>query len=261
MNPARREEFLFQSKEQASIPDSKNLKRMCNMKKAMAIALLAILVVTFLMASEQKIEELKGGLRVAIMFGKIDEVKRLVKAGADLNEKFDFGMHRDITHLLLACMFSWEKSAEIVKVLIDAGADVNVEWKGMNLLHVAVEHAGDEAVIEPLVANGLDINEMNKAGQTPLYGAAFHGKIEWAETLIKNGADLNATEEYKRGQTPLHVAILKKHKEVAELLIAKGADVNAKDKFLYTPLDYAISKNHKELADLLRKHGGVSGKK
>jgi cytohesin len=230
------------------------------LKKAIAIVLLAILVVTFLMATAQKASEFIE----PIFFGKIDEVKRLIKAGVDVNEKFNWGATRDITALVFAVMFA---KAEICKVLIDAGADVNIKSTGdMTLLHHAAISSGDyKDVAELLIAKGLDVNaKTTKYGEakdaTPLHAAAGMGNINVAEVLIKNGAELDAKFS-ENHHTPLHLVAREGHKAVVELLIANGADVNAKMKHGETPLDLAILKEHKELADLLRKHGGISGKK
>lgn len=229
------------------------------MKKAIATVLLAMLVVTFLMATAQKAKE----YIMPILGGKIDEVKRLIKVGVDVNEKFNWGATHDITALVFAVMLG---RTEICKVLIDAGADISIESaRGMTLLHQAAFSSGDfKDVAEFLIAKGLDVNAKMKYGEakdaTPLHAAAGKGAIKVAEVLIKNGAELDAKVS-ENHRTPLHVAAREGHKAVAELLIAKGVDVNAKTKYGETPLDLAISKEHKELADLLRKHGGVSGKK
>ena len=232
------------------------------MKKAIAIALLAFLVVTFLAATVQKKEDLNKSLRGAILLGKIDEVKRLIRAGVDVSKRFDLGASRNITPLYFAVSLG---QADIVKLLIDAGADANKKFEGMNLLHVAALYGGNKAVAELLIAEGLDVNAKCAArGRakdiTPLHAAAGKDNIEFAEVLIKNGAELDA-KVFENHYTPLHVAVRNSKKAAAELLIAKGAAVNAKTKSGETSLDLAISNGYEELADLLRKHGGISGKK
>lgn len=204
------------------------------MKKSISLVLLAFLSAILLWATAQKSKEFGP----ACFSGNIDAVKRLIKADVDVNEKFKFGVIRNITALHIACMSrgvfsrSDHKEAdqvEIVKALIGAGANVNATYKGMSVLHYAVESHGYEAILEPLVANGFNVNAKNIGGHTPLHGTAIYGRIEWAKALIKN-----------------------------------GADVNAKSNTGETPLDSAIrfeSKDQKEMIDLLRKHGGVSGKK
>jgi len=245
------------------------------MKKAIFILPLVFLVVAIQTITAQDTLTL---LRGAIKQRNPDEVRRLIEAGADVNEKFNIGASRGLTPLFQACIFSFLFSrddsdkvdnVEIIKLLIDAGANVNEKYEGMTVLSQAIKWGGDTAIIKPLVAGGLDIDAKNISGKTVLHGAAILGKTEWVEPLIENGADLNAKDDY--GNTPLHLAVENFHKapqsekkfykEVVEILITKGADINAKAKNGETPLDKTIFWDNKELADLLRKHGGISGNK
>ncbi len=196
------------------------------MKKAMTIVLLAILLVTFLMATAQKSQEFTW----PTLKNNIDEVKRLIRDGVDVNGKFNIGPNRGLTPLILAV--KWGK-ADIGKLLIDAGADLNVTMDGLTLLHIATLCINDneaKAVTELLIAKGLDVNAKATAegkGTTPLHAAAGKGHVAMAEVLIKNGAEVNARSQYSGS----------------------------------TPLDVAISKKHEEMVDLLRKHGGKSGRR
>lgn len=194
------------------------------MKKAMTIVILTILVVTFSMATAQKAEELGW----PCLKGNIDAVKKLIKAGVDVNKKFSFGKIRNATALIIAVRGGY---ADIGKLLIDAGANVNVTADGLTLLHIAtlcINENKAKAVTELLIAKGLDVNakatgESNREndGSTPLHGAAGKGHVTVAEVLIKNGAKVNARSQYS-GSTPLDVAIRKGHKEMTDLLRKHG---------------------------------------
>jgi len=120
-------------------------------------------------------------------------------------------------------------------------------------------------IVKLLIAAGADVNvKNNKYGWTPLYSAAGGGHKKIAQLLIAEGADVNAKDD--TGMTPLHYeamswAAYHGHKEIVELLIAKGADVDAKGDDGRTPLDWAVDLGYTEIADLLRKHGGKRGKR
>lgn len=126
------------------------------MKKMLSIALLVFLVMTLSTASVQTNEEINRKLRGAIIMGKIDEVKELIKAGVNVNDKFDVGQNRGLTPLILVAQFG---KADLGKLLIESGADVNVNFQGMTLLHTAAfSPAGNEAVTELFIKEGLDVN-------------------------------------------------------------------------------------------------------
>jgi ankyrin repeat protein len=117
---------------------------------------------------------------------------------------------------------------EIVKRLLDKGADPDIRSRE--------EDTGHE-------------------DGTALFEAAFWGRPEIAETLIKRGAKVNA--KAAKGVVPLHEAARMGHVELARLLLKHGADVNAKDDEGKTPLDWAASyREVREIVKLLRDHGG-----
>lgn len=234
------------------------------MKKTVFTMLVVFLIGISLAHAVQKQEEMGRKLRGAILLGRTDEVKELIEAGVDVNEKVDFGATRGITPLFCVCAFCNGNEVEIGKLLIDAGAKVDEKFEGgSSLLHIAAQFGGGKALTELLISNGLDVNaklttkDSRIQDTTPLHLAAGSGKVEVAEVLIENGAALNATASI-RNYTPLHLAALNGKKEVAELLIDKGADVNAKSESGDTPLDLAIGKGKKECVELLSKRGGKS---
>jgi hypothetical protein len=61
---------------------------------------------------------------------EIENVRKLISASADVNEKFNFGATGKITALFLAVMLGRTK---ICNVLIDSGADVHIIIQGMTL--------------------------------------------------------------------------------------------------------------------------------
>lgn len=76
----------------------------------------------------------------------------------------------------------------------------------------------------------------------------FVGRIELADLIIKNGADVNATDKM-HGQTPLHYCIAHDSSnldvplnrlEIAKLLIESEANQDISDKYGNTPLQLAI---------------------
>jgi ankyrin repeat protein len=85
-----------------------------------------------------------------------------------------------------------------VTALVKKGADVNVkaDW-GWTPLHVAAAE-GYLDIVKFLVSKGADINIKNKDGKIPLFGAVGAAHMEAIKLLVKKCADLNARDNYGR---------------------------------------------------------------
>lgn len=127
-----------------------------------------------------------------------------------------------------------------------------VETKERELLTDAIFY-DDTKAIEKLVAQGVNLDERDKFGYTPLILAANDGKIEIADLLIEKGAKLN----YKSadGETALHAAIRKCDVEMTRLLLDRGALITEKGKDGSTPLICAIVSNCLYIVELLLERG------
>lgn len=124
---------------------------------------------------------------------------------------------------------------EIIKTLIDAGADVNAADKdGQTNLMFAVNAATAETV-KMLLKHGARINARDKEGKTALIRGTFH-EIEIVDVLLEHGADPNivADGDYvlvdgKRAadcETALMHAASSGATQIIEMLARHGANVN-----------------------------------
>ena len=86
-----------------------------------------------------------------------------------------------------------------VKDLIKAGADVNVaDACGRRPLHDAAMN-GHIAIVKHLIERGANLNVYeNKEELTPLHLAAVHGHLSVVKDLIEAGADVDITDAYER---------------------------------------------------------------
>lgn len=110
-----------------------------------------------------------------------------------------------------------------------------------------------------------EINHYLYAGDTPLHAAAAGYWLEIAQLLLKNGADVAATN--RRGAQPLHYASdgaprsrhwnPERQAAMVALLISAGADPNAIDKSGVTPLHRAVRQRCAEAVDALLRNGSA----
>lgn len=116
------------------------------------------------------------------------------------------------------------KRPDVVRVLLDAGADPNaVSRNAMKVtpLHSAVADDGHGAIARMLLAAGADPNVRQRHGWTPLHGAAQMGDVELLRLLLEKGADASAAND--EGKTALVIASERGHRAALELLQQSGA--------------------------------------
>ena len=198
-------------------------------------------------------------IHIAAKIGHLEAVKQHLAAGADVNA-IDHEGNTLLHHSV------YNDQTEIIRLLIDKGAEVNGKRKAANHekgvapLHTATWRSTIETM-ELLIDNGADVNMKRADGAIALHYAVWFGLKEKTEFLLSKGSDLKARDGNNEGATPLHVAVWKSpNNGIVELLIENEADVNDKNNTGETPLDWAIKFKRTELADLLRKHGGKTGK-
>lgn len=133
------------------------------------------------------------GLHCAVETGQDAVLELLTSRGADLNVRDG----RNLTPLHLAAV---KNRAEACRILLDAGADVNVTGfvSGDGVaestpLHLAAE-SGARDVAELLISRGANVNAVNNFQRTPLFWAKKAGKTDVAELLASHGAVADPSE-------------------------------------------------------------------
>jgi ankyrin repeat protein len=150
--------------------------------------------------------------------------------------------------LMLASKNGWPEGAQIVRMLLDAGADPNLaSSSGVTALMSAENFnyrkpwgVSSHSITRDLIASGANVNARSKNGTTALHLAARHygpDDASFTKELIDAGADVNTADE--DGETPLMAAGERGHISKVRQLIATGARVSAKDKKGRTALQYA----------------------
>jgi len=159
----------------------------------------------------------------AAMQGNKDQVRALLKDGADVNTAQGDGM----TALHYAAM---KHDVDLAKMLLYAGANVKATTRigGYTPLLIA-SREGDAPMLDALLGGGADANNATTNGTTALMFAAASGKVDAVKTLIAKGAKVNTREPVK-GETALTFAAANGRTEVIRELTANGADLSVTTK-------------------------------
>ena len=112
---------------------------------------------------------------------------------------------------------------------------------------------GDQAAVESLLKQGVDVNARQGDGATALHWAAHHDDRAMVERLIRAGASVQAANEL--GVTPLLLACTNGSARVVEALLSAGANPNAAAEGRETPLMVASWTGN---ADVVRRLQGYA---
>ncbi len=205
-------------------------------------------------------------LHWAVHEGNVAEVQRLIKAGANVNVKNDFG----VTPMAEAANVG---NTEIIKALLDAGADPNaVHFDGQTALMVIARSTNVEAA-KLLLAKGANPNaKETQKDQTALMWAAAQNVPDMVKLLLDAGADPNAQAminenaaqvsaepraQYRSygGLTPLLYAAREGCVDCLKHLLKAGAKINKADPEGVTPLIMAIQNMHFDASKVLIEAG------
>jgi ankyrin repeat protein len=151
-------------------------------------------------------------LHHAASSGFLDAVVSLVSARANVNAVQRDG-HTPLHCAVRSGRFGGDNAALIMRVLLDAGADVDAAPAGKRTPLVDAVMAGLPAETEVLLSNGAAVDQGDERDQVPLHWAAFYGRGEVVRILLRAGASLESMGGYSSsgGQlvygTPLEQAL------------------------------------------------------
>jgi ankyrin repeat protein len=183
-------------------------------------------------------------LMQAVEHGKIEDVKKLLAAHVNVNwQDPQYGYTA-----LIEAASKGEK--EIVQLLLDAGADINIRNKeGATALDRAKNN--DRFSVIPLLTD--------LTGKTPeelLMKAVEDRNVDRVKGLLKQSKSLNINwQDPQYGYTALIEAASKDQKEIVKLLLDAGADASIRNKEGKAALDRAHD------ADVINLLKGASGRR
>lgn len=139
-----------------------------------------------------------------------------------------------------------QRDAQAVIKLLDRGMDVNtVNREGDTLLIQAVRNDMPD-LLDALLQRRARLNFRNRNGETALSIAAFTGNMAYVQRIVESGAEVNFF-----GWPPITYAAFNNHPAIVEYLVKKGAEVNAKTENGSTALYFAARNGFTEVVKLL----------
>ena len=165
----------------------------------------------------------------AIENDSVAKMRSLLKSGADLKkpiligEEYDLDDYDDISPFFYA--IRKYASMEMLELMLANGVDLHeVDSDGISALDMAIKFKRKE-VIQFCVDRGFDLNtSKRKSGITPVMLAACFSDIEMMKLLLDNGGDVNLFD--KSGMAPKDYAKKLGQKKMLDFLDEKGAKFN-----------------------------------
>ncbi|KAJ7453131.1 hypothetical protein FB451DRAFT_1565686 [Mycena latifolia] len=194
--------------------------------------------------SYEKRRKSAGRLWIAAAF-HLDEICRyLIKEGGGARE-----LHKA----------AFDGLADMVKILLTNGVHPDAALSGSEAANgralQAASARGHAEIIRLLLDHGADIDLPFRLG-TALQMAAFFGHKECVSLLISCGANVNIEAGWH--STALVAASFKNHFDIVRILLDYGANIDAKSTRFGSALLAASRAKHEEICDLLIEHGATA---
>ncbi|MFC1842117.1 ankyrin repeat domain-containing protein [Candidatus Dependentiae bacterium] len=192
---------------------------------------------------------------------KIKKAISLIHRNADVNYKDD---ETGNTPLILAIDF---RDIKLVTLMLQKNANPNQKVENISLFYpiALATSKGDLEIIRLLVEHGADVNVKSFIfpclEATPLIITVQKNDLNGAKYLLENGASLNikgklvSFNKRERSFTALEMAIENKNTEMANLLIKNSTNTNYECENKQNSLMIAVSKDQPELVEILLKNG------
>ena len=184
----------------------------------------------------------------ACYYGDISSVDRLLKAGADLNQRLENG---GPSALWVAASYS---HTDIVQHLLEHKAEINWQSEDWGTpLYTATSKNGAD-IVRLLLEHDADVNLKGGWHIRPLNIAAYSGHCEIVQILLQHGSEVNPDDDYRYGSA-LGAAARGGYADIVRLLLENGWSANQKMKTYHRPLVAAATYGHAKVVQALLENG------
>jgi ankyrin repeat protein len=196
-----------------------------------------------------------AALETAAERGDVEEVRRLLAAGAEVDAR-EFRGRTAVTAAAMA------RHAGVVRVLVEAGADVDLQDAERRNALLACGETGDVDVLREVLRADPDLGATNRYGGVAHIPASERGHVATVEALLQAGIDVDHV--HRLGWTALLEAVMlgdggPDQQRIVTLLLAAGADQAIADRDGVTALEHARARGYDELVRILTAASAGSG--
>ena len=142
----------------------------------------------------------------------------------------------------------------LISQSIDQGVNISELDSAGDPALILASLNGHADAVALFLKKGADIEVRNKAGLTSLHAAAYAGNLDVVKLLVEAGASVNDAKNFYK-MSPLHAAAEEGHADVAAFLLANKAEIEAAERNGYTPLTQAGWRGYWDVGELLIKEG------
>lgn len=195
-------------------------------------------------------------LQLAALYGHLAIARLLLRNGARVNSDPSRHTHRALNAAIR------NEHVQMVKLLIKNNAEVNskaVDVGSRTPLQIAA-WTGNREIVKLLLDSGADVNgEPSVNGRTALQEAVSGGRVKLVRFLLERKADVNAWPANRNGWPAFLTAINSGFLGIVKLLLNTDADINPQlsDQIpiIATTTDrFGIQRHHPIMRDLLLHH-------
>ncbi|XP_061495092.1 85/88 kDa calcium-independent phospholipase A2 isoform X2 [Rhineura floridana] len=184
-------------------------------------------------------DEGQSPLHLACQLGKEDAVLSLLKVDAKCSNLGALGypIHIAMKHSQKRCAEALlDKEVSQIQLVDPRHGATPLHW------------AKNAEMTRLLIDYGCEVNTLSATGESALHIAVRRGRFDCTMVLLTHGAMANT--KGKDGSTPLHLAMKQDHLEMIKALIVFGADVDVPNDFGETP-GLLAARTSKEFQDII----------